>query len=754
MRYILIFCFWIGSLGAWGADDLAYVSKENGNHVARLPGPDDRTIARYVATLLVKAHFLQHPLNAEFSSKFLDTYLDALDPMHMLFVQADLEDFSRFRNTLGDLTMRLGDTMPSEIIYARFLERCDQQHSFVTNLLATEKFTFTGDDRFVFNRKDVARPKDLDEARKLWRDRLRFEYLQEKLNKKKPKEIVELINRRYARQLRAFLELDTDEVLQIYLSALAHVYDPHSDYLNKAAMDNFNINMKLSLFGIGALLQSEDGYCKIMSLTPGSPAEKSKRIKPHDRIVAVAQGTNDFVDVVDMKLSKVVELIRGPKGTEVRLLIIPADTDSSTRKTVALVRDEIPIQDSEAKAKIVDVPAQNDKGYRRLGVLDLPSFYADMGNRAEDHKSTTTDILKLLKKLNEEKVEGIILDLRRNGGGSLEEAIKLTGLFIKDGPVVQVRDYDGTITEDKDVDTNVQYDGPLIVLTSRFSASASEILAGALQDYGRALIVGDSSTHGKGTVQTVQDLNHFTRTTNNLGSLKFTIRKFYRPSGSSTQLKGVTPDIILPSVNNYADLGEASLPNALGWDTIRSAKFEPVNEIAPLLEELRKHSEQRLATNADFTWMNEEIERFKKHKEDKSISLNEKARLKEKKEAEDRSNARKKELKARGESKEKVYEITLKLAEQPGLPPAVTKTNDVASVSQEGKTNAVASVKKETAKKEKTDTSDAPPAVEGEDEEVKDDTNVSVDMNLDEAKRILLDMADLARKKGGVATKP
>jgi len=381
-----------------------------------------------------------------------------------------------------------------------------------------------------------------------------------------------------------------------------------------------------------------------------------------------------------------VQLIRGPKGTEVRLKIIPAGADS-TPVTITLVRDEIKLEDQEAKAKLIEMPSSSG-GTLRLGVIDLPSFYAsfDPSNTRgkSEQKSTTEDVRKLLTKLKKENVSGVILDLRRNGGGSLEEAINLTGLFIKDGPVVQVKAYDNTVEADDDRDPSFFYDGPLIVLTSRFSASASEILAGALQDYGRALIVGDSSTHGKGTVQSVQPLREalvrmgVRGLTNDPGALKLTIKKFYRASGASTQLKGVVPDIILPSIlSESKDIGEAALENPLPWDTIRSAKFDKVNMVEPYLGELRKRSSERVATDKEFSYIRQDIELFKKQQSDKTISLNEKVRLKEKEEADARAKARDKERLARQEPSEKTYEITLKLAQQPGLPPPMAHTNSM-----------------------------------------------------------------------------
>ncbi|MEI7729492.1 MAG: carboxy terminal-processing peptidase [Verrucomicrobiota bacterium] len=726
---------------ARAADDLAVLANGGGSYAARIPKPEDRAIARVIAGLLEKVHYTKHPLDAEYSGKFLDKYLDALDPSHMLFLQSDLEEFEKYRATLGDLTRRLGDTLPAEIIFARFMERSDQQAVYVTNLVATEKFTFDTDERYIFNRRDVPRPKDLTAAKALWKERLRFEFLQDKLNKEKPEVIVKNIVRRYARQLRMLRELDTDEVLQIYMTALTHCYDPHSEYMGKPALENFNISMRLSLFGIGALLRSEDGFCKIVELTPGGPADRSKKFKPNDRIVAVAQGTNEWVDVVDMKLNKVVEQIRGPEGTEVRLRVIPADApNEGDRKEITIIREKIKMDEAEAKAKLIELPAENGKPAHRLGIIDLPSFYADLGNRQAGRKDCTDDVNKLLLKLVAENVEGVILDLRRNGGGALDDAVKMSGLFIKDGPIVQVRDPDGTINVDKDIDPSISYNGPLIILTSRFSASASEILAGAMQDYGRALVVGDISTHGKGTVQIVEGLNRFVRLTNDIGALKFTIRKFYRANGSSTQLKGVTPDVVLPSINNHAEVGEGQLPNALEWDTIPSAKYDPVNYVAPQLDELRKRSEARVAADKDFQWLQKEIAIFKKNQKEKSVSLNEQQRLKEKKESEARSEARKKELRTRPEPSYKIYDFTLKNVDKPGLPPATVKTNAPPSVSAK---------KKDEKKNEPTKPKD-PTHGTGEDldEDAKDDSPVNgVDVTLEETKRILLDMIDLSAKK-------
>lgn len=736
------------------------------------PGPDDSRIARAAAAVVERFHYAQQPLDDEVSAKFYDKYLDSLDPGHVLFLQSDLAAWEKWRKQLDDLTLKAGDTWPADIIFNRFLQRFTEHVEFCTNLIATEKFEFKGNERYTPNRKDLPRPKDIAEARQMWRDRVRFEWLDQVLNKEKPEEIKKTLTGRYTRTLRMLQEFDNDDVMQMYLTALTRVYDPHSDYMAKASAENFNIQMKLSLFGIGALLQSEDGYCKITELKEG-PAKNSGQLKPNDKIVAVAQGTNEPVDVIDMKLNKVVEMIRGPKGSEVRLTVIPVDAaDSSTRKIVSLIRAEIKLEDQEAKARLLEFSSVNGQPPLRVGIIDLPSFYADLASRSADRKSTTSDVAKLLKKLKEEKVAGVILDLRRNGGGSLEEAINLTGLFIKEGPVVQVKDHDGRITVDKDTDSGLLYDGPMVVMTSRFSASASEILAGALQDYGRALIVGDASTHGKGTVQTLLGLNQFVKTQNDLGTLKITIRKFYRASGSSTQLKGVVPDIILPSVNNYAEVGEASLPNALPWDTVKSASFEPVNVVPPALPELRKRSEARVAVDKDFAYVRDEIERFKKVKEEKTVSMNEEERWKEKKENEARVEARKKDLKARPLPDYKTYEITLKNAELPGLPPP---TNLFAKVTGphsgamraglDKPVNGVPATNVVTTEPKAAKTSDSKKAdndtltvvtnkagtisgtnVVAKADEDKDDDIPAIDFSLEEGRKILQDLISLTAK--------
>jgi carboxyl-terminal processing protease len=452
--------------------------------------------------------------------------------------------------------------------------------------------------------------------------------------------------------------------------------------------------MKLSLFGIGALLQKDGSFCRVEELKEG-PAAKSGKMNKGDRIIAVAQTNAEPVDCVGMPLDKVVEMIRGPKGTEVTLTIIPSGADDSVHKEVSLIRDEIRIEDQAVKAKLYEEPKGNGHPAMKLGVIDLPSFYADSGPQelastgAGGHPTTTHgDVARLIKRLKKEQVDGIVLDLRRNGGGYLDEAIKLTGLFIPRGPVVQTKDPNGDIVTDDCRNTSVLYDGPLVILTSRFSASASEIFAGALQDWNRALIVGDHSTFGKGTVQTMQELAPWMDQKHldyayKPGSLKVTIKKFYRAGGVSTQLKGVESDIELPSVWNYAtdEVGESALPNPMACDEVPTANPENLNRVKPYLTELEQISKQRVAKDQEFKYIQQDIAEFRKEEADKSISLNEAERLAEQKVRTARDEARRKERLARKKSDEKVFDLTLKNVDQPQLEAESAKTNSVAAAS-------------------------------------------------------------------------
>ena len=535
--------------------------------------------------------------------------------------------------------------------------------------LVKQPVDFKSDETVLLSRQKAPWPKDEAEADDLWRQRIENELLQEKLSDHPIEPGPKLVERRYDRMLRNIHEEDNDEQVKLFLDALAQAYDPHSEYLSASDLKNFSINMGLSLVGIGAMLRSEDGYAKIESLVAGGPAQTSGRLKVGDRISAVAQGSKDFVDVRDMRLDKVVEQIRGKKGTKVRLLVIPASaTDPAQRKTVELVRDEIKLKDQEARADII-IKKDRDGNPVKLGWLTLPSFYADMDSHK---KSTTKDVLALLKRLKREKISGLVIDLRRNGGGSLEEAISLTGLFFKSGPVVQTKGANERVVISTDPDSGIAYDGPLVVLTSRQSASASEIFAAALQDYGRAVIVGDKSTFGKGTVQTILEIGRFTSLLGSRsqddGALKLTIQKFYRVAGGSTQLHGVTSDIVLPTLTDLPEFGEGALKNALPYDEVPPARFAKWSDTHPLfLDELKARSAARVAADPEFHYVLEDMERLRKKLDDNRISLNEDVRRHEVDEQKARKEARSKDRLARKEEEPSIYRVTLETIDAPKL---------------------------------------------------------------------------------------
>ena len=558
----------------------------------------------------------------------------------------------------------------------------------------------------------------------------------------------------YVQMLDNYKELESDRVFEMYMNALARAYDPHSDYMGHLEAENFAIQMKLSLFGIGAVLKKDRNYCQIFELKEG-PAKRSGQIKEGDRIVAVAQGNakplsdngttfvppsssdqpqhnTDPVDVIGMPLDKIVEMIRGPKGTQVTLTIIPVDSADTVRKEVTLIRDEIKLDDQAAKAKLYELPSSNNPPLK-LGLIDLASFYAD-----SDHpeKNTTSDVMRLVNRLKQEKVDGIILDLRRNGGGYLDEAIKLTGLFNPQGPVVQTKDPNGETFADPSPEPGPLYDGPLVVLTSVFSASASEILAGALQDYGRALMVGDHSTFGKGTVQTPQrlysimDSKHL-EYSHDPGELKFTIKKFYRAGGVSTQLQGVLSDIALPSVDDVAEVGERFLPNAMPCDSVTPADHLEelrLNRVKPYLAELQARSRQRIAKDKDFGYIIEDIAEFRKEQDDKSLSLNAAERLAEQKTQAARAEARKKERMARKKPDEKVYEITLQNVDLAELQPVKIKTDSVPVIRNDDGLD------------------------DGDDEAPGEEP--AIDPTLEETKRILADYIELLKKGPAISQAP
>src|SRR6266852_1029415 len=574
------------------------------------------TVAMSVGRLLEEGHYTRQKLNEEISNKFFQTYLELLDFSHLFFTQQDIDALNAKYGSSLDDDVLLGNLKPAYEIYDLYTKRVDERVAKVKELLK-EPIDFKSDTTIELSRQKSPWPKDEAEADQLWRGRIANELLQETLSEHPIEPGPKLIAKRYERLARNVHEQDQEEQVKLFLDALAQAYDPHSEYLSKADMKNFSINMGLSLVGIGAMLRSEDGYAKIERLVPGGPAQTDGKLKVGDRITAVGQGQSDYVDVREMRLDKVVDMIRGKKGTRVRLLVIPSDaTDPSRRKNVDLVRDEIKLKDQEARADIIIRKDDNGEPVK-LGWLTLPSFYADMDKH---QKSTTRDVLALLKRLKKENIAGLVVDLRRNGGGSLEEALLLTGLFLKSGPIVQTKVYNGYIRISSDPDNGIAYTGPLVVLISRQSASASEIFAAALQDYGRAVIVGDKDTFGKGTVQTILPIGRFASLlgshSDEDGALKLTIQKFYRVAGGSTQLHGVASDIVVPSLSDLPEFGEGALKNALPYDVVSKAKYTKWSDTPSLfVDRLRGRPEERVKSAAESHYRMEDIGRLR-HKLD------------------------------------------------------------------------------------------------------------------------------------------
>jgi carboxyl-terminal processing protease len=688
-----------------------------------------------VGRLLEEGHYTRQKLNEDVSRKFLQTYLEMLDFSHLFFTQKDVDELNaKYGSSMaGDIL--LGNLKPAYEIYALYTKRLDDRVAKIKELLK-QPIDFKGNATVELSRQKSSWPKDEAEADQLWRGRITNEVLQEHLSEHPIEPPAQLVARRYDRLARNVHEEDKDEQMKLYLDALAQAYDPHSEYLSKADMKNFSINMGLSLVGIGAMLRSEDGYAKIENLVPGGPAQADGRLKVGDRISAVAQGPAEYVDVREMRLDKVVEMIRGKKGTHVRLLVIPSDaTDPSRRKNVELVRDEIKLKDQEARADIIIRKDENGDPIK-LGWLTLPSFYADMDKH---QKSTTRDVLALLKRLKKENIAGLVIDLRRNGGGSLEEALSLTGLFLKSGPIVQTKDYNGSIRVSANPDPGIAYSGPMVVLTSRQSASASEIFAAALQDYGRAVIVGDKNTFGKGTVQTILPIGRFASLlgshSDEDGALKLTIQKFYRVAGGSTQLHGVASDVVLPSLSDLPEFGEGALKNALPYDEVAKARYTKWSDSHSLfIDQLGRRSEERIKNDPEFHYVMEDIGRLRHKLDENRISLNEDQRKKELQDDKLRKETRSKERLVRNQEEPRIYRVTLDTVDKPNLQ-LIMYPGKLAEAKKNG-----------TAPKVDPDAaSDADTDLISGTGSADDDTKTpAIDPERDEALNILADLVDLS----------
>lgn len=595
-------------------------------------------IAARVADRLPHVHLNRDEFNDHVATNALILFLNSLDYDHSFFLASDVAEFQQQASSLDDM-VKAGKTDFAQTVFTRFKERVTNRVAYVNRLLDSG-FDLETEETYRWKRQDEPWPADEVEWDDLWRKKVKNDYVAKRAaieagqaaetetpdgTNRPPEKVLspaDSVRERYKQyQLLIESNLDNEALLQRYLSAFTHSYDPHSDYLSPRGVEDFDINMSLSLVGIGATLRSEDGAAKIEKLIAGGPAELDGRLQPGDKIIAVAQGTNQAVSILYWPLSKAVRIIRGEKGTPVVLTVIPADDTTGTRtKLIDLIRDEVKLEAQAAKGQIREWTGAGGVP-RRIGILTLPEFYADFeGTRSgnQNARRASVDVRRILREFSNEHLDGVIFDLRNNGGGSLAEAIEIAGLFIPVGPIVQVREQRGVaVLPDGDPDT--VYSGPLVVLVNRLSASASEIVAAALQDYGRAVIVGDSKTHGKGTVQTVYPLS---KLTDDLGSLKVTTASFYRIAGGSTQLKGVVPDIILPSLYDALEIGEEYLPHALPWSQVRSAYYRPWTEsVRPAIPELQKNSALRITESPDFIKFLARRDRIHQRMKNPEISL-------------------------------------------------------------------------------------------------------------------------------------
>jgi carboxyl-terminal processing protease len=576
--------------------------------------------------LLDQAHYADVDIDDLFSQAWLDEYLEALDPGKSFLLASDIREFEENYATRLDDLAKQGVLEPAKVIYERFRDRALQQIESNLAILRDETFAFDFESNrsLPIDRDAYDWPENPQAADQRRMDNLTLAMLNLRLTGQEDQESRDSLIRRYESQLSNIKQQNTRQVVDFYLNAMAHLYDPHTDYFSPRESENFEINMSLSLEGIGAVLQREDEFTQVVEIVAGGPASLQGELQPNDRIVAIGEGPDcPFIDIVGWRLDEVVDMIRGPKGSQIRLRIIPAEADelSEERHVVAIIRDEVKLEDNAAKGEI-QAYESNGEEYA-IGVIDVPSFYLDiqaMRNRDRDYRSTTQDVLRILRDFSEQGVDGVIVDLRGNGGGSLLESATMVDLFVDPGPVVQVRDHDGNVYRNNRARNPAYYNGPLMVLVDRLSASASEIFAGAIQDYGRGLVVG-TQTFGKGTVQSVAGLPE--------GQIKLTESKFYRITGESTQHRGVVPDIDLPTFFKLEDIGESAYDTALGWDEIRGIPHRRYNDFSPYIAELISNHRERAQTDADLKYLAGTLALNEERSARENISLNEQERIEE-----------------------------------------------------------------------------------------------------------------------------
>ena len=587
-------------------------------------------ISRLVTTLLERSHYRRSAIDDEVSTQIFDSYLEALDGNRLYFYASDIAELEPMRTSLDEAVKHGRLDLPFEV-YRRYIQRMRERMEHALSLL-NEQPDFTVDERFLFDRSNEPWPATKGQLDEIWRKRVKNDVLGLMLTDKDWEESREILTKRYQQVLRRMDQIKSDDAFEVFMNAYARTLDPHTSYFSPRNSEEYRIQMSLNYDGIGASLQVQDEYVTVLSIIEGGPASVDGSLKPNDRIIGVGQGDKgELVDVVGWRLDEVVDLIRGPGGTAVRLQVLPAGAvPGSGEKILTLVRDKVKLEAQAAKKKLIEIKRGGD--VRRIGVIEVPSFYQDYNARASgsrDYISTTADVRRLTQELESEGIDGLVIDLRNNGGGHLSEATAMTGLFIDRGPVVQLRDTSGRVEVLDDPLPEVVYDGPLAVLVNRFSASASEIFAAAIQDYGRGVVLGQQ-TYGKGTVQNLYPLDRYAPGPNpRFGQLTLTIGKYYRVTGESTQHRGVVPDIALPSAVDAELIGESTQSYALPWDQIKATGFTPAQSLQGAIEVLADTHERRATLDADFDYLRNDIEAHEALRQQEWISLNLETRRKE-----------------------------------------------------------------------------------------------------------------------------
>jgi len=586
------------------------------------PLPEHSFSAQIITQLIERFHYKKTRLDNEQSEEILEQYLKSLDPNRSFFTQEDIDSFGRYATTLDDALAR-GDLEPTFAIFRIYKQRRMERAKFALDHLKLP-FNFDKNETYRFDRSEAPWAHNQEALDEIWRKRVKNDVLALLLTNKTDKESRKILSKRYERIITRSNQFKPEDAYEVFINTYLSTVGPHTGYFSPRSSENFNINMSLSLEGIGAALQTVDEHTVVQRIITGGPADLDGRLKTKDKIVGVAQGHDgEFEDVVGWRIDDVVSLIRGPKDSVVRLQVLPKESGvDGPSIIITIVRNKVKLEEQQAKKKIIEIPSGTIK--KRIGVITIPTFYIDFQAHSrgeEDYRSTTRDTRRLVDELIEEKVDGIIVDLRNNGGGSLSEAVSLTGLFIKDGPVVQIRGNDGKTKSNNDTDPGIVYTGPLAVLVNRFSASASEIFAGAIQDYGRGTIIGEP-TFGKGTVQSVIDLNRYTQGNDvTLGRLKLTVAQFFRVNGDSTQHRGVIPDIVFPTAEDNANHGERALKNALAWASIKASDYKPFNRPIETIDDIKARHEQRIKSDSGFKYLLAQAEVRRSALDKKEVSL-------------------------------------------------------------------------------------------------------------------------------------